>query len=319
MILQILNIDWSEYKKFTRFQNDDFSFQNILWSWQTWLTLDIKYDKFDLIWKFAKFFVDDSLIYSGFVLDEKYDFNDKTTLTIEWVFWILNRITTTRDYSNHQATINYLYTLLTARYSVFDFSKDITDVDNYTPSTSTSYRTWSNIVKTIVKDSQYDFYFWADTKLIFKKQMSTKTHILKLWPDGDISWWFIWQNMSNYVSYAWIIDTWVTWTDTNFYIENEEDTAKFWRSSRQIWSTNWTYSWTKPARDARKMLQSPEKKTQIKVKKDIFKYQVWDYITIINSPVKIENVKIVSIVFTRYYATLKLDGFSNIYTNLTSI
>ncbi len=295
MILQILNIDWSEFKKFTRFQNNNFSFSNILWSWQTWLSLDINYYKFDLIWKFAKFFVDERLVYSWVITDEKFNFIDKTTITIDWAFSLFNRMETTLMYDIHQATVLYVARIIQWRYTVFSFERDIQWTDYFTPPTTKTYRKWWAIIRDVVSDSKYDFFVWADTKVRFAEQISNKVHKLTVWSDWDIVWGFIWVNMDNYVSRSQIIDTWVSWTDTNYYTINEEDEAIYWRADDNIWSTSWTYSWTNTARTARNLLQSPEKITRLTIKKDIWRFEVWDYVTIVNSPVKVENVKIVRI------------------------
>jgi len=63
-------------------------------------------------------------------------------------------------------------------------------------------------------------------------------------------------------------------------------------------------------------LQSPQKKTQLEITKNFWDIEVWDYVTVENSPVKIERVKIVKIDFSLTKAIIYLDAFSNIYTNL---
>lgn len=321
MIIQIFNRDWTLENELVQVINNDFSFSNILWSWQTSLSLDIDYKEWDLLGKFIKFFIDERLVFSWQITDEKFNLVWFTTITAYWLYDLFNTFQTRTSIDTYWGQISYITRNASSRYPFFEWNMKIWELGKQDfLNSNSSYVNGTQMIREVINESKWDFFIWADWIVRFDKDISEKVHFLSIWQeariDWEIVWGSVWRTLKWYVSEARGIETWGNWGDLNTYINNDEQSKVWGRVSRNIWSESGEYSPISLMRATKNLLQNPLQNTSLEVKGDIWKYEVWDFVTIENSIVTIEKVKIVKIDFRREKAVLHLDNFSNIYKNL---
>jgi len=308
MILEVLNIDWSPFIKFTEFLQNDFSFSNTLGTGQSRLSLNVEYKKMDLHWKICRFHVDNQLVYWGIIEEELYNLTGSTTIRIQGWFSMLYRLSTRNIWGDIEgAVVNTLIENYNERIGFPILTKDIDQGDNYSI-TYSSYVKWTQVISDVVKKSGFDFYIWADQVVRFKEKLSDTVHKLSIWNEiqsGNIG-----INIREYVSRSSWVSTSTTYS-TGTIIWDYEDI--YWVSESNNESSDGS---TVVLRTTLNNIKAPQKYCTLVVRKDIWKYQVWDRVTILNSPIEIKEVKILKIDFSRYSATLYLDDFKSIWKNL---
>lgn len=307
MFLQIYNRDGTIFQNAVKILSKDISFSNVLWSGQTSLSLDLEYSNWDLLSKFVKFYVGEKLVFSGEIIDEQFDFFKTTSITIYWLYDLYNCISPRLTLDSHGAWIEYLSKKVNERYPFANITFDINSLESYTKA-YTSYTLWSSILNDVVLDSKYDFFLGADWVVRFAENISTKTHFLSIGKDAEIIWGYIWRTKRDYVSEAIGIDGSVL-TE----IKNEEASNTWGIVSRGI--TQSSGNPTLLAKEIQKLLKNPSQKTPLKVKNN-WQYEVWDFVTIENSKMNLQNIKIVKIDFSLDTAILHLDSYSSIYKNI---
>jgi len=291
--------------------NKNLSFSNILWSGQSGLNLTIKYLWFDLVWRFIEVFYEDKIIYWWIIYDEKLKFSWITDIQVIWRFDLFNRIETDKNFNLAQEIINYLIWWINQNYINYKLKLN-TEWETYIKNISW-ISSWWTIIRNIINELWYDFFIWADKIVHFKENISEKVWNLSFWADWDIKNGFIWQNITNYVSYMTVIST-TDWELYNQYMIDEELEKKYWRWIKTI-KENEINIWT-ISKMIRNGITPPQKKTRIELNYTNFNIIPWDFVTIINSPVEIKKIKIVKVDYTLTSTMIYLDVFSNIYKNL---
>ena len=312
MRLKVFDISGNHIETIKKFSQDNFSFENYLNSGQSSLSLKIaKRNSLTLWGKFVELHVWEELVYSWIVEREFYNLQWYFSLYIIGMFSLFYRQDHRTRVWDHGGTMNMVYQTALTRYPLYVLGSEIEQWDTYSFTASSNYSTWDQVIREIVEDSWYEFYFGADKIFKFKENLSTTTHVISIW--NEIIWWNLWINLKNVVTRTqWINET--SWYDTD---EIPSDfIEQLWITERTFREDSWWDNSLSLMRKATNALQDPENEWQIVIWTDHFKYQVGDRVTVNNSPIEVNGVKIVKISYSLHQCTLFLENFPSIVKNL---